>query len=160
MIEHQAHYLASASTRLISAIPTGVNQITLFWTKVTGPVTHYQVAYSTKSGVVMYGVPKVGDANSVSTTINNLGLNTKYYFRVKTVNGCTPGEFSNEMAIATTRYFKRLPSNITFGAVGSKAAKTNIVQSVKKENVENKIVTSSQKVSGNIFGNILHFFFK
>jgi hypothetical protein len=108
----------------------------------------------------MYGVPKVGDSNTVTTTINNLGLNTKYYFRVKAVNGCTPGEFSNEMATATTRYFKRLPSNITFGTVGSKVAKTNIVQSVKKENVENKIVTSTQKVSTNVFGNIFHFFFK
>lgn len=148
----------TATPRLLSSIPTGINQITLFWTKVSGPVSHYQVAYSTKSGVVMYGLPKVGDANTVSTTINSLGLNTRYYFRVKAVNGCTPGEFSNEIAGTTTRFFKKLPANYVATATGSKAGKTNVVQAAKKEKVENKIVTSTQKVSTGFFGNLFNFF--
>lgn len=51
-----------------------------------GPITGYNVAYSTVATLWQYGVGGVGDENSRELTIAGLEPNTLYYFRVTPVN--------------------------------------------------------------------------
>lgn len=76
---------------LVSAI-SGINSVTLTWTKALGPVSYYLVAYGN------YGNPNVGGKDTTSYTVNGLSGGTTYYFRVRAGNGCMPGPFSNELA--------------------------------------------------------------
>ena len=61
------------------------------------PATYYLVAYGNKSGEIKYGNPNVGGRDTVRYTVRGLSTGI-YYFRVRAGNGCTPGDFSNELA--------------------------------------------------------------
>lgn len=84
--------------KLISTVVSGSNQITLTWTKALDPVSHYLVAYGVVSSQYIYGNPNVGGKDTISYTVGGLQKNVKYYFVVRAVNGCTPGDFSNELS--------------------------------------------------------------
>jgi hypothetical protein len=68
----------------------------LTWTAVS-PVTHYAISYGTTPGNYAYGVPNTGNV----TTYNVGGLNngTNYYFIVRGINDCTPGDPSGEKSM-------------------------------------------------------------
>ncbi len=84
---------------LLSASP-GNNSVTLTWSKAAIPVTKYLVAYGTTSDVMQYGNPSVGGANTTFYTVGNLSGGTRYYFKVKAINDCMPGDFSNTLSAA------------------------------------------------------------
>ncbi len=88
----------SSAPVLLSAVANDQNQVVLSWSKASDPVTYYLVAYGTKSGVMEYGNPNVGDQNTTSYTAGSLSGNTTYYFEVRAGNNCMPGDFSNEMS--------------------------------------------------------------
>jgi len=87
-----------ASAPTITSAIGGENSVTLTWSKAGNPVTKYLVAYGTKSGSIEYGNPNVGNADTTSYTIKGLSGGTKYYFKVKAINDCTPGDWSNEVS--------------------------------------------------------------
>lgn len=84
--------------KLISAVPNGSTKITLTWTKSTSPATHYLLAYGNKSGEYIYGNPNVGGLETTSYTVGSLSPQATYYFAIRAVNGCNPGNFSNELS--------------------------------------------------------------
>lgn len=84
--------------KLTSAQSSGPNSITLTWTDATNPVTYYLVSYGLSSGNYKYGSPNVGGQGTTSYTVGALTTGTTYYFAVRAGNGCTPGNFSNELA--------------------------------------------------------------
>ncbi len=86
-----------STPQLISAIAKGSNQIVLNWTSAINPVSHYLLSYGFTSGQYIYGNPNVGGQGTTSYTVGSLSPGKKYYFVVKAVNGCTPGNFSNEV---------------------------------------------------------------
>lgn len=77
------------------------NRIALIWTKSTDPVSHYSVSYGLASGQYQYGNPRIGGRDTTSFIIDSLSPNTKYYFIIKAVNGCTSGNSSNELSATT-----------------------------------------------------------
>ncbi|MFA6081711.1 MAG: fibronectin type III domain-containing protein [Patescibacteria group bacterium] len=79
------------------ATSSGPNSITLNWEKANEPVSYYLVAYGMKPGEQLYGNPNVGNSDTTSYTISNLSSGQNYYFKVRAGNGCTPGDFSNEV---------------------------------------------------------------
>lgn len=81
---------------VILTVVKGKNSVTLNWSKAGDPVTNYLVAYGTKSGSITYGNPSVG--NVTSYTVGSLSGGTKYYFKVKAINDCMPGDYSNEVS--------------------------------------------------------------
>lgn len=85
----------SGTPQLISANPSGSNQIILTWTAVN-PVSYYLISYGLSSGNYIYGNPNVG--NVTSYTVGGLSYGKTYYFAVKAVNGCSTGNFSNELS--------------------------------------------------------------
>lgn len=64
-------------------------QATLTWEPSLGPVSGYNIAYSTDPGTKMFGVPNTG--NVTSFTVSGLS-GTNYYWWVTPINGCMPGD--------------------------------------------------------------------
>lgn len=87
-----------STPQLVSAVAIGSNKIALTWTSAANPVNHYLVSYGLTSGQYIYGNPNVGGQGTTSYTIGSLSPGKKYYFIVQAVNGCTPGNFSNEIS--------------------------------------------------------------
>ena len=81
---------------LVSAI-SGTNNVTLNWNKAIDPVSYYLVAYGISPNNNSYGNPNVGDKNTTSYTVSNLSGSITYCFIVRAGNGCTPGDFSNQI---------------------------------------------------------------
>lgn len=88
--------------------------VTLTWTVAQDPVTQYVVAYGTSRDEIEYGAPNIGDRQTSSFTVGELKNGVKYYFRVRAVNGCKPGKFSNKLsAIAGGEQFLGKVSDVT-----------------------------------------------
>lgn len=85
--------------QIVSAVSSEPNQVTIIWSKAADPVTYYLIAYGTKSGQVEYGNPNVGDKNTTSYIVKDLSGGQSYFFRVKAVNNCMPGDFSPEVKV-------------------------------------------------------------
>jgi hypothetical protein len=81
--------------KLLSAKAEG-NSIILTWSGATWPVTGYIVAYGTSPDLMEYGNPNVG--NITSYTVQKLSGGTTYYFKIKSLNGCMSGDFSNVLS--------------------------------------------------------------
>lgn len=88
---------APKATKLISALKGGDNEVVLNWEKASGNVTHYAITYGFSAGKPLFGNPNVG--NVTTYTVKGLSGDATYYFRVKAVNGCMPGAYSNEIAV-------------------------------------------------------------
>lgn len=82
---------------LVSALSSDPDKITLTWTDAPDPVSYYLLSYGTKAGNYIYGNPNVGSQGTTSYTVGGLTKGTTYYFAIKAVNGCNPGNFSNEL---------------------------------------------------------------
>lgn len=93
-----------AKPRLSSAI-SGDGSVTLVWEKyLDDNFDHFVIAYGTSPGRYDYGVPYISDKGSTVYLINELTNGQKYYFVIKAVNDCAPGEFSNELSTVPNVY--------------------------------------------------------
>jgi hypothetical protein len=84
---------------VITSITTSATSVTLAWTPVPPPVTYYLLAYGLSKDNLGYGAPNIGDQNTTSYTINDLTPGQRYYFRIKAVNNCEPGDYSDTASI-------------------------------------------------------------
>jgi hypothetical protein len=77
--------------------------VTLYYAPLSSNVTDYYISYGEKPGVSQFSInTKQGKSSGVlSYSINYLNPNSTYYFRIRGQNGCTPGNWSNEMKIMT-----------------------------------------------------------
>lgn len=82
---------------LTSATPQD-RSVTLTWIEAQDPVTYYLVAYGRSPNVIEYGAPNIGGRGTTSFTVGELTNGVKYYFRVRAVNNCKPGKFSNKLS--------------------------------------------------------------
>lgn len=92
----------TSAPKIISATSVEPNTVVLVWAGASDPVTHYLVSYGTKSGKMEYGNPNVGNKKTRTYTVKNLSGNQAYYFKIEAINGCMPGDFSNEVKVNVT----------------------------------------------------------
>lgn len=100
------------------------NKATLYFTPINKNVSNYFIAYGYNSGEERFGtLTDQGESSGVlSYTINHLDKNTTYYFKIRSQNGCTIGDWGNVMKVTTTqnsettvRYYKNFISRILSG---------------------------------------------
>lgn len=82
----------------LTAATAGVNSVTLSWEEANDPVSYYLIAYGTTPGSLQFGNPNIGSKGTATFTVSGLSGGTRYYFRIRAGNGCTPGDYSNELA--------------------------------------------------------------
>lgn len=116
---------------LLSATP-GLNEITLTWVEAKDPVSYYLVAYGLTSGQQIYGNPSIGGKGTTTYKINSLTGGKTYYFKIRAGNGCTPGDYSNELSgIPLGGIVSEPAENFALGILSDSAE-------VKNEEQENK----------------------
>jgi len=84
---------------VFSALQTGPNSVTLYWTGAADPVTYYYVGFGKVSQTFIYGSGEFGDKWTSHYTVDGLSPGQTYYLRVRAGNGCKPGAFSNEVKV-------------------------------------------------------------
>ena len=82
---------AKPGTPVLLSVTRSGSTALLVWTDAS-QATHYTIAYGTTPGDYPYGVPNTG--NVTSFTVGLLDPDTTYYFAVKAVNNCMPGDFA------------------------------------------------------------------
>nr|MBP9719481.1 fibronectin type III domain-containing protein [Candidatus Levybacteria bacterium] len=87
------------SIPIITSIITGTTSVTITWSQALDPVTHYTLAYGPTKEELIYGAPNIGSKGSGSFTVNELTPQTRYYFRIRAVNNCEPGDFSDTVSV-------------------------------------------------------------
>ncbi|RJQ24984.1 fibronectin type III domain-containing protein, partial [Candidatus Parcubacteria bacterium] len=130
---------------LLSANQTGPNEVTLNWSKAQDPVTYYLVAYGLSPGSFEYGNPNVGGADTTLYVIQNLSAGKTYYFKIRAGNGCTPGDYSNEIPVVVSgTTLETIPDGFVEGVLGVES------EEQKNDSVDNDILgknESSKKAS-------------
>lgn len=104
-------------------IDVTANSAKLNFTTIQG-VNSYSIVYGFKEGEERYGtqVSYSGPKWVLETSIKSLSPNTTYYFKIRPLNGCNGGSWSNSIAVKTTSgkqqktYFKDLLSRVTSAA--------------------------------------------
>ncbi|MCR4277145.1 MAG: fibronectin type III domain-containing protein [Candidatus Roizmanbacteria bacterium] len=79
---------------------TGAGEVRLNWLKATR-ANKYTIGFGTSSGNYIYGAANIADTNNY--TVGHLNPGTRYYFAVKGVNGCMPGDWSREWSAVVGR---------------------------------------------------------
>jgi cell division septation protein DedD len=84
-------------------IKTTATTATLYFAPPNPPYSSFYVEYSRKQDSWEYGVefPQGYSSGVIAYTISMLQPNTKYYFAVRSGNGCATGEWGNTMAAIT-----------------------------------------------------------
>ena len=87
---------AKPGTPILTSIIRSGSTAKLTWTAVAN-ATHYTIGYGLKTNDYIYGVPDTG--NVTTYTIGSLDPTRQYYFAVRAVNSCMPGDFATPTAI-------------------------------------------------------------
>jgi len=134
-----------SAPQLVSATVYGSNQITLTWIGAANPVTRYLVSYGLASGQYIYGNPNVGGQGTTSYTVGLLSPGKRYYFVVQPINGCTPGNFSNEVSAIAGEIVIDTPTLTPTSSIDV-APKTNIQNIVTPSSILKVTSIPSQNV--------------
>lgn len=86
---------------IVAGHALNATQIQLNFTNVASPIDHFSLTYGVESGHYIYGAENIGNKNSSSYVVNALTPGRTYFFKINGVNGCAPGEWSNEVAVKT-----------------------------------------------------------
>jgi len=147
-----------SAPKLLSAVVSGRNQVTLNWSKASDPVSYYLITYGTKPGLAQYGNPNIGGKDTISYVVKGLNNGQTYYFKVRAGNNCMPGEFSNEIAV------KASGDNVADPASGFKAGVLSAQnqKNISQDDLKFKPITSAKPErvlfqSGNLFAKIINF---
>ena len=102
------------SAPILTKAVAGEDSVALTWTEAADPVTYYLVAYGRSETEIEYGNPNVGPKGTTTYTVGALAKGVKYYFKVRAVNGCKPGKFSNKLS-AVPGFFESVtnPPNLS-----------------------------------------------
>lgn len=119
---------APKAPRIVSATSANKNEVTLYWEKAQGSVTHYAISYGLLKGKPLYGVTNIG--NVTSYTVKGLSAGVTYFFNVSAVNECAAGPASNEIGIKGGGKFINAPA-VGFKRVVAGKTLTKTVPTVK-----------------------------
>lgn len=99
-------------------IDTNSSSAKLYFTTSKSDVSGYLISYGLTADAQDYAtkIYYSGSKWIVDSTINGLSSNTAYYFKIKPLNGCNSGEWSNAMLVKTSSqpatYYQNLLSQV------------------------------------------------
>ena len=88
---------------IYSAVSNNSHSVLLSFNPADEPVEKYVLQYGTKPNSYPHEIKNLGvNSRDIMTyRVNMLSPNTTYYFRIKAVNGCASGGWSNEISVRT-----------------------------------------------------------
>lgn len=89
---------------LWGATSKGTDSILLQFGAASDPVEHYALEFGVESGNYIWGATTIGNQDTRDYLVDHLSPNTTYYFRIRAGNGCTAGDWSNEISARTRGY--------------------------------------------------------
>ncbi len=100
----------SCTTQVPSGVPiiyqikSNANSSTLYFTPTGSNTTGYTISYGTSNSADQYTATfnSSDTSGAISFSVNDLSYNTIWYFKVRSQNGCAPGNYSPIMSSSTT----------------------------------------------------------
>lgn len=122
----------------------------LYFTTLRNNISGYTLAYGFREGEERFGanISYSGPKWIIDTTINYLAPNTTYYFKVKPLNDCNGGEWSNSLMVKTggsnsqiTEYYKNFLSRIQ-GFTSNVLGQSTSVSLSQSNNIQTAAINS------------------
>ncbi len=103
-----------SSPELYSATRNGTS-VALSFSPIAGSYTGYNISYGYLENQEIFSVihPVSSSSTAISYTINSLDPYTQYYFRVRAMNDCVPGPWSNSKFVSGNIVVTSSPSTPT-----------------------------------------------
>ena len=88
---------------IYSAVSNNSHSVLLSFSPADEPVEKYVIQYGTKPDSYPHEIKNLGvnSRDTMTYLVNMLSPNTTYYFRIKAVNGCASGKWSNTISAKT-----------------------------------------------------------
>jgi hypothetical protein len=145
----------ASAPKIVSAVTTGKNQITLNWTKAGDPVNNYVIAYGLEKGKPLYGA----NAGNVTTfNVKELSGGFTYFFKVRGGNDCQPGAYSEEIAVKVGGKFINAPAEGFKPGVLGKTVKNSNKPALAKPVVFVNDFKPQAQSNGGLVGKVFNFF--
>lgn len=90
-----------SAVKLYAALAESSSKVTVYFTDASEPYEKYTLFYGIVSQKYIYSAQTI-PKKTRAFTVQDLSPNTTYYFRIMPLNGCAPGELSNEISATTT----------------------------------------------------------
>lgn len=144
-----------SAPKIISAVTTGKNEITLSWTKAADPVNNYVIAYGVQKGKPLYGA-SIGNVTTFS--VKGLSGGFTYFFKVRGGNDCQPGAYSEEIAVKVGGKFINTPAQgFQAGVLGKTIKKNMPLASVSPSPIASVAPANQAQANGGLFGKVFNF---
>jgi hypothetical protein len=89
------------SPDLNEATANDTSSVTLKFDSAEGTIDHYELEYGKSSSDLNYGDDDIGDKDITKYTVKSLSSGTTYYFRIRAVNSCGNGDWSQTVSAKT-----------------------------------------------------------
>lgn len=141
---------------------TGAGEVRLNWLKAAR-ANKYTIGFGTSPSNYIYGAANIADTNNY--TVGHLNPGTRYYFAVRGVNECMPGDWSREWSAVvgggggtlTTTFTRSTGGNVSPTIVPRRG--TNLVPTVVVPTIEGQDFTEPTPTPRvGFFRRILNFF--
>lgn len=144
---------------------TGAGEVRLNWLKAAR-ANKYTVGFGLSSGNYIYGANDIADTDNF--TVRSLTPGTRYYFAVKGVNECKPGDWSREWSAVvgggggtSTTTFARATGRNTSPTIVPRRGTGNLVPTVVVPTIEGQAFTEPTPTpTVGFFQRIFNFFFR
>jgi len=136
------------SAPILTGAVTGEDSVTLTWIEAQDPVTYYLVAYGRSKTEIEYGNPNIGGRGTTTYTVGGLVRGIKYYFKVRAVNGCKPGKFSNKLSAVPgfRETFSQTPNLSIYKTVQGASASATPTQGLEIAAPAPLVITDEEKL--------------
>lgn len=133
---------------ITEAVISDSTSVILKWKRAPNTVDHYLLAYGNSENSLSSGNSNIGGKDATSFEIKKLIDGTTYYFKLKAINGCTSGDFSNT-AIVTLGENKSDLQNVSKKTISptSEVLGTSAKQEISNSSINKKTESTPPTVS-------------
>lgn len=113
----------------------GTDSIKIYYDDADGDVNHYELKYGLAKDNYEWSVDDIGGKNDEAYTIKLLKPNTTYYFKIRAINDCGKGDWSDEVSETTDKELSNVDSVVTVDSSPSQAEESSVETALLPEAV-------------------------